>query len=93
MKLILFAAMVPFIGPAQAHSWYPMECCGGQDCHETDMVTEMPDGSARVQAGKDTMIVPRGFKRRPSQDAHYHVCYGELHGSIVIYCFFQPTQS
>jgi hypothetical protein len=48
MKIMLFAATVASILPVQAHSWYPMECCSGQDCHEADMVTEMPDGSAKL---------------------------------------------
>jgi hypothetical protein len=93
MKIMLFAATVASILPVQAHSWYPMECCSGQDCHEADMVTEMPDGSAKVQVGNDTILVPRSLKRRTSPDAHYHLCYHKWSDSTVVHCFFEPAQA
>jgi hypothetical protein len=76
-----------------AHSWYPYECCRGKDCHEADTVVELPDGSAQVTVGSETITVPRSFKRRSSQDFRYHLCYGKLPGKTVVYCFFEPTSS
>jgi hypothetical protein len=81
------------IVPAHAHSWYPKECCTEKDCHETDSVKELPNGDTEVKVGSDMMTVPHGLKRRKSPDQHYHICYGTLHDSIVIYCFFEPGLS
>ncbi len=77
---------------AEGHSWYPLECCSEHDCHETDDVKELPDGSAEAKVSGETIVVPRSLKRRKSPDEHYHVCYGNLPGKTVIYCFFQPAQ-
>ncbi len=93
IKAILFAATIAWIVPAQAHSWYPKECCNEKDCHEVDNVTEMPDGSTQVRVGSDILSVPRTLKRRRSLDERYHVCYGKLNGTTSIYCFFQPGLS
>ncbi len=93
VKFVLFAAAIAWIVPAHAHLWYPKECCNDKDCHEADNVTEMPDGSAQVRVGGDTMSVPRRLKRRKSLDEHYHVCYGKVNGAISVYCFFQPGLS
>jgi hypothetical protein len=93
VKFLPFAATLALILPVQAHSWYPVECCSGQDCHETDLVTELPDGTAKVQVGSDIVIVPRSLKRRSSPDGHYHLCYRKWQDSTVVHCFFQPAQA
>ncbi len=93
MKITLLAAAIALTVPAHAHSWYPMECCAGKDCHEADMVTELPDGSAQVRIGSETILVPRSQKRRQSHDVHYHLCYGSYQQATFIYCFFQPAES
>jgi hypothetical protein len=93
LKIILFVVTLVFVPPAQAHSWYPLECCSGQDCYEADFVTEMPDGSAKVQVGQDTVVVPRSLKRRTSPDGHYHLCYRKWSDSTVVRCFFEPAQA
>ncbi len=92
MRIFLLIATIALILPVDAHSWYPMECCAGKDCHETDLVTEMPDGSAKVQVGNDIIIVPRSLKRRQSPDGHYHVCYLKWQDTTIIHCFFEPAQ-
>jgi hypothetical protein len=93
LKFVLLATTIATILPAQAHSWYPMECCSGQDCHEADRVTELPDGSANVQVGSETIVVPRSLKRRASPDGHYHLCYRKWSDSTVVRCFFEPAQA
>ena len=93
VKIAVLAAAIPWIVPAHAHSWYPVECCAGTHCHETDRVRELPDGSAQVQVGNETIVVPRGLKRRTSPDEHYHLCYGQWDGVAVVYCFFEPAQA
>lgn len=93
MRIALVAAIALWIIPAKAHSWYPPECCSGQDCHEADAVTELPDGSARVQVGNDTLVVPPSLKRRQSRDGHYHLCYRKWRDGTIIHCFFEPAQA
>jgi hypothetical protein len=93
LKILLFAITLVPVLPAQAHSWYPAECCSGQDCREADMVTELPDGSAKVQVGNDTVVVPRSLKRRISPDGHYHLCYRKWTDSTIVHCFFEPAQA
>jgi hypothetical protein len=102
VKIAVLAAAILWIAPAHAHSWYPMECCAGTDCHETDMVRELPDGGAQVQVGRDTILVPRSLKRRTSPDQHYHLCYSKWDGGTdgtagtkgtFVYCFFEPAQA
>jgi len=77
----------------RAHSWYPMECCERTHCHEADMVRELPDGTAQVQVGSDTIVVHPWLKRRTSPDQHYHVCYTQWDEVTVVYCFFEPGQA
>ncbi len=93
VKVIIFAALLAVMLPAHGHSWYPLECCSGHDCHETDEVTEMPDGTAKVKVGDDVVVVPRSLQRRQSPDEHYHVCYSKWQDSTVIRCFYQPAQA
>jgi hypothetical protein len=92
LKIALIAVTLLSVLPALAHSWYPTECCSGQDCREADSVTELPDGSAKVQVGNDIIIVPRSLKRRQSPDGHYHLCYRKWTDSTVVHCFFEPAQ-
>lgn len=93
MRNLLFALSLALTSLAQAHSWYPTECCSGEDCHEADSVTELPDGNSKVQVGSDIVIVPRTLKRRMSPDGHYHVCYHKWSDSTVVPCFFEPGQA
>jgi len=92
VKIVLFAAFATWAVPAWAHSWYPPECCAGQDCHEADSVTELPDGRAKVQVGRDTIFVPPTVKRRQSRDGHYHLCYHKWGNGTIVHCFFEPAQ-
>jgi hypothetical protein len=68
--IVLFALTL-----AQAHDWYPPECCSGRDCFRVDA-----DELVETRSG-DWLYVPRNItfprdKVRPSQDRHFHVCIG-----------------
>ena len=93
VKIAILAAAIPWIVPAHAHSWYPRECCVETHCNETDRVRELPDGSAEVQVGSETIVVPRWLKRRTSPDKHYHLCYNKMDEFTLFYCFFEPAQA
>src|SRR5215813_2607594 len=79
---------------AQAHSWYPKVCCNDKDCLIVDKVDALPDGAELFHAGSITVIVPKYFKRMPSQDSHVHLCYYRVFtGEYRPRCVFVPGDS
>jgi len=79
---------------AEAHSWYPPICCNDKDCRLVDKVDPLPDGAELFHAGSITVIVPRSFKRMPSQDSHVHLCYYRVFtGEYRPRCVFVPGDS
>jgi hypothetical protein len=78
-------------GTASAHSWYPMQCCGGQDC------APLPDGSVKfTKAG--WLITTTGetipfADTQQSQDEHFHRCRfdaNNMSSATRHGCFFAP---
>lgn len=87
MRVFTVAAIFMLIAIASAigHSWYPPECCGGNDCSEIDEARVrvvqggyMVDGKSYV-AHKDV---------RPSPDGKYHACFWPYPDRL--HCFFAP---
>jgi hypothetical protein len=75
-----------------AHSWYPPQCCTGQDCKKVDGMEHLPDGSLLMHFGGQQVIVPRGFSMQPSQDMDAHVCvFRGVTGRWLPRCVFLPT--
>lgn len=97
-KITIFSAIfLPIVGslPAQAHSWYPWECCLGRDCAPVrDMTrTVAKDGVMRliVTSKHGKAIVPRNLPLRQSQDARMHVCMRyDAFGDLEVICLFVP---
>jgi len=57
-----------------AHSWYPADCCSGEDCRP------VPASDLRELDKGEWLYIPLALvyqKRQvfPSQDSNYHVCY------------------
>jgi len=91
--LSTFGAGVGF-SSARAHSWYPQTCCNDKDCRIVDKVDPLPDGAELFHAGSVTVIVPKHFKRMPSQDSHVHLCfYRVFTGEYRPRCVFVPGDS
>ena len=91
--LSMFGAGVKF-SSARAHSWYPQTCCNDKDCRIVDKVDALPDGAELFHAGSITVIVPKHFKRMPSQDSHVHLCfYRVFTGEYRPRCVFVPGDS
>ncbi|MBU1213325.1 MAG: hypothetical protein KJ587_18975 [Alphaproteobacteria bacterium] len=72
-----FAVAMPTV--AGAHSWYPRECCHGEDCVPVTTIERVPgqpyqiwhtDKFGPVQVD-DTVIKDRS---RFSEDGRYHLC-------------------
>jgi len=88
LKIVLLALMIlVYAIAAQAHSWYPRECCGEGDCKivDTPKMERKPEGYLI-----NGQIVP--FDRvRPSPDGEWHICSGQI--SSFIFCVFEPKGS
>ena len=91
---LLLPSAIGGFARAHAHSWYPQTCCNDKDCRVVDKVDSLPDGAELFHAGSITVIVPKQFKRMPSQDSHVHVCYYRVFtGEYRPRCVFVPGDS
>lgn len=72
----------------QAHEWYPLDCCSGNDCRPVDCkeLISQPDGTVKY---KDMTF--RRDQKRASQDGYCHACYSDKYN--VPYCVFFPAGS
>lgn len=70
----LALAAVMLASQALAHSWYPSECCGQQDCKPVpcDQLVEDRDGWLYLPTGN--RFAP--LQVQPSWDRYCHVCLG-----------------
>jgi hypothetical protein len=83
------------VGTAQAHSWYPHECCHDDDCAPVDNVLSVPDlDGIYVTSKHGSALVPASFPRRPSPDSRMHVCLRKAPGGThKLICVFMPPES
>ena len=100
--LALICALSLMIGgapPADAHSWYPKECCSNVDCVAADEIATDERGGKIVVVGHTRIPIPDGFTARSSPDGRIHVCFltvvGEQYGGpdYLPLCLFLPAQS
>lgn len=84
---ICLAICVLVVSIAQAHSWYPHECCSDRDCAPLpdNQIPKPLDGGAWLLSTGE--IVNRD-KVKWSPDGHYHLC---RFGAVVL-CLFVPPQ-
>jgi hypothetical protein len=78
---------------AQAHEWYPLECCAGQDCAPADTVVRGDDGSYQVTARGMSVIIPPAYRFwRPSPDGQVHICIKPFRsGGVMLICAFRGS--
>lgn len=91
MRVFLAAAaiviLLRIITPALGHSWYPPECCSGEDCrpladHEVaDYVRPMPDGRWYIVKW-NTVVDMKDW----SPDNKFHIC----ESAYKFYCLYVP---
>ena len=75
---------------ARAHQWYPLACCGGEDCGPADIVIRRDDGSYLVTARGISLEIPEEFYWRPSPDGQVHVCVRPIGGmGMMVVCAFR----
>ena len=89
LSLALALGLAPSI---TAHSWYPEECCSGQDCAPADAVYTDTRGRLIVVVGQRRVLVPPGTVARLSPDNRTHVCLvDDPYGEALIRCLFAPA--
>jgi hypothetical protein len=97
-SLGLAFACVSWFTPAQAHDWYPKECCHDNDCAPVESISrsssltawsELPNMVVTTKHG--TAIVPPSLPRRASRDNRMHACMnpGPM-GRMQVICIFTP---
>lgn len=80
---------------AYAHSWYPKECCSGEDCAPVEQIYRLggEGGAGRwvITSKHGKAILPLGLPPRDSQDGRTHVCmrYSPF-GELEVICLFTP---
>jgi hypothetical protein len=85
--------------PVYAPDWYPLECCGRNDCMPARGIEGDGRGGMTVIVGNLSIGIPEGFTPRPSLDSRIHVCFrmypSEIDGSITVtpICLFLPAQA
>jgi hypothetical protein len=97
IALSVLASTMAFRGPsADAHDWYPKECCNAKDCAPVEAATwSIPTaGGLRqlvVTSKHGTATVPHDFPVQESKDGRMHVCIRQNEfGSWDVMCLFMP---
>ncbi len=81
---------VPSAG-AQAHDWYPSECCHELDCAPVDSAERRDGVGLIVTTRRGTGVVPDTLQRRESKDEKMHVCMQRTFtGAMQVICIFVP---
>jgi hypothetical protein len=99
VTLAILACPLTWRSPAQAHDWYPTECCSQHDCTPAKAIHIDARGGTNVIVGDVRIAIPPGFVARSSPDGRVHVCFrtfgGDIDGNIVLMpiCLFLPPQS
>lgn len=77
------------VGQAEAHSWYPLECCGGRDCRSIPCEEIKSDGPDIIWKGFRTK---REFVRH-SLDNKCHICLTDESDTRTLpRCWFMPRE-
>lgn len=91
---VLALALLALTPAAQAHSWYPKECCSDHDCMPADGMSTDVRGDLSVHVGNRRVWVPKGFSIQPSRDNQIHICFHlDEHNFLMPLCLFVPAQS
>lgn len=87
------ALLVSAADVLSAHSWYPEDCCSGEDCAPVMSIRQAPEGRY-VTSKHGTVLVPAALKPRRSEDGDFHVCMTTNEAGLkLLQCFFEPAGS
>lgn len=85
MRVLILALCVLLVAPAQAHDWYPQECCHDRDCRP--VIARPVPGGWEVEGWG--FISETNPKVRSSQDGRFHLCASQVIEDFL-FCFFKP---
>ncbi len=89
---VLAVAALLVSGAADAHSWYPKNCCHGADCRPVPCDELIETRNGIMWRG---VVLFNGAQVKPSQDQFCHVCAKEQTGTLLPYlplcAFIAPT--
>jgi hypothetical protein len=85
VAMLAIALLIHACASANAHSWYPHECCSDRDCYPlpAGAVKEVPGGYQLIENGE---FIPHADTRN-GQDDQFHICRWPDGRRI---CFFRP---
>lgn len=97
IALLGLAVACALFTPAQAHDWYPKECCHDNDCApvestRTALLAASPELPSTIVTTKHgTAVAPPNLPRRESKDNRMHACMnpGPM-GKMQLICIFTP---
>jgi hypothetical protein len=91
LALLSLTALLVSWPHAQAHDWYPVECCSNQDCAPADTVVRRDDGSYVVTSRGMSAVIPADYSKwRRSPDGRIHVCIRKMRsGAEYLVCAFR----
>ena len=91
VRFALWASVLSVPAVAQAHEWYPIECCAGLDCAPADSVVRQDDGSYLVTTHGMSVVIPANYPYwRASPDGRIHACIRKLKsGNVFLICAFR----
>ena len=96
-RIAAFGVLMVLIGAgtgAQAHSWYPYECCDDEDCAPVENIEKPDFGRISIMTTKHgRIIVPNSFPRRASPDHRMHLCVFQTPMGLIPRCLFVPGTS
>lgn len=87
MSLILVLALLASVN-AKAHDWFPLECCGGNDCKEITKWEDYTSTYWKITNADGTFFVKKDMSVRPSKDSKRYLCVN----NGKIYCLFAVEQ-
>jgi hypothetical protein len=98
LAITILASVALFIaaaalGVAQAHEWFPRDCCGGHDCYAVDESELTPTSQGwRVEAtGEVLPYLSRKVRQTPAEaDGPYFRCSGRGDRTASTFCIFVP---
>ena len=101
-RMLAAAAIASFVAwcgvwTAQAHHWYPRECCGDGDCAVASELVHLAGGRLRITTPQGSVEVPRDFPVQASPDGHAHAClrrgeYDDGDSGWMVICLFLPPE-
>lgn len=92
VAIIVFSMFVAWTQRADAHDWYPIECCSDKDCRpvSASAIRTGPQGYVINSSGET--VGYRDSRVRTSPDDDYHWCNaGGMEKGRTI-CLFVPQQ-